>query len=961
MNTPSITRLVLCLLLASLSIPLSFGQAQESQIARQIRGVEKVFKTTQATTPLSFLTSVTTQSKAMDQVVTEGSYYTLDQEALDRLFLSPPDLLVVTVQTGKNISLILQLRKAQIFTESFNVFAASDRTTPYPYHEGLYYWGVVADTPSSLVALSFTHDEVMGFIQIGGDNYTLGKIDGDADGLHILYRTDDLLADPGVRCYTDSSYQIGTQPIDISSHRQLSTNCVRMYIEVDHDIYVQKGGMQQAADYVNGAFSQVAILYANEQIDFTVNELVVWNVSDPYNGPTTSNYLTQFRNNLNGNYNGDLAHLVGYNGGGGVAYLDVLCDYYYGVGYSGINSSYQNVPTYNWTVEVLTHEIGHNLGSPHTHACAWNGNNTAIDGCGPAAGYSEGCNAPLPAAGTIMSYCHLIGGVGIDFNLGFGPQPGNLIRNRVNTSTCLTSCGPPVMDDAGIVDITAPIPYPCQSTTSPEVVLQNFGSNTLTSVTINYQLDAGAVQTYAWTGSLGQNQTSSVSLPDISYGTGSHTFDAYTTNPNNTADENSANDGSAVSFTYYVDWCVCNDATASILPNPLTHSGIGSSSAGVSFAPGSKHPAFTITNLDAKQNGPPQNRYNEVVDVTYTDGEGQLQNYGTFYGSQQSTVSVSIFGFVNSITISLSNGQGNQYNGTLSVSFSPVDYCAPGGAGCPDADGDGFCDDNGDLCLGFDDNLIGTACDDGDACTENDIYITTPTCHCEGTPIPDCPGEGCTSPLTSNLTPNPLTHTGLGESISIVSFPANNFDVTFTISNIDARLNGNPSKRYIDEVTVTYVDGSDNTLPVGVYRGDQVSSQDISISGEVKSVTVALADAYDGDTGSETIDISMSTISSCIASALSEGESDDHNGSIVQIYPNPTSEELFVKLNKAPESGTVKLYNTLGLCLGTVKITDLNTSLIRLSDYGIWDSQILFVAVEADGVDLGIQAVTVIR
>ena len=39
-----------------------------------------------------------------------------------------------------------------------------------------------------------------------------------------------------------------------------------------------------------------------------------------------------------------------------------------------------------------------------------------------------------------MSYCHLTG-VGINFNLGFGPQPGNVIRNTVNASgNCLTNC-----------------------------------------------------------------------------------------------------------------------------------------------------------------------------------------------------------------------------------------------------------------------------------------------------------------------------------------------------------------------------------------------------------------------------------------------------------------------------------------------------------------------------------------
>ncbi|MBL0009099.1 MAG: hypothetical protein IPP25_18495 [Saprospiraceae bacterium] len=72
------------------------------------------------------------------------------------------------------------------------------------------------------------------------------------------------------------------------------------------------------------------------------------------------------------------------------------------------------------------------MGSPHTHACAWNGNNTAIDGCGPAAGYNEGCNGPLPQDGTIMELCHLASGVGIDFNWASDLQPGD--RYEIDTT-----------------------------------------------------------------------------------------------------------------------------------------------------------------------------------------------------------------------------------------------------------------------------------------------------------------------------------------------------------------------------------------------------------------------------------------------------------------------------------------------------------------------------------------------
>ena len=136
-----------------------------------------------------------------------------------------------------------------------------------------------------------------------------------------------------------------------------------------------------------------------------------------------------------------MAQLVSYQASGGIAVLDGLCHPFNSakMSFSSIGSSFRAVPDFSFTVMVVAHELGHLFGSHHTHACVWNGNNSAIDGC---AGFTEGgCRNPgLPSqGGTIMSYCHLQR-TGINLSLGFGLQPGNVIRNNVAAASCLQVC-----------------------------------------------------------------------------------------------------------------------------------------------------------------------------------------------------------------------------------------------------------------------------------------------------------------------------------------------------------------------------------------------------------------------------------------------------------------------------------------------------------------------------------------
>ncbi|HKR05475.1 MAG TPA: fibronectin type III domain-containing protein [Bacteroidia bacterium] len=399
-----------------------------------------------ARTELFSVNSATSkQSNQMKSTVADATVLQFSSKDAQNIVSAKPAFLNFIIPTNSGNNIELQLYRSNIFTPDFTLVTSGNNGQPVPYSGGAHYWGIIKGDNSSLAAVSIFDNEVMGIISSTGEgNLVLGKIENDAAGNHILYNDRNLNAAPGTDCFTANDNET-YDALDLQNSNKVLSNCIRLFWEVDFDIYTGKGSVANAANYVTAVFNQSAIIYANDAIPVELSEIFVWNTTDPYTSTSTSGLLGQFQTYRN-TINGDLGHLLGYAGGGGIAAgFSGFCASNLNSSqcYSGVQSTYNNVPTYSWTVMVVTHEQGHLMGSRHTHACVWNGNNTAIDGCGPAAGYGyEGsCSgAPIPpTGGTIMSYCHL-NGVGINFNNGFGPQPKAVIINNYNNAACLTSC-----------------------------------------------------------------------------------------------------------------------------------------------------------------------------------------------------------------------------------------------------------------------------------------------------------------------------------------------------------------------------------------------------------------------------------------------------------------------------------------------------------------------------------------
>ena len=371
---------------------------------------------------------------------------TIRPDVLLELRKADQGLIRLELPTPLNIQ--LDLYRADVFSDEAKIKTSDGQSfTPNPKHQ--FYRGIISGNPNSLAIVSVFEDRVQ---IVFSDQHGNKRIQQTTEGRYLLYADEDILIPKNIRCFTDdTNVSNNTNENNESPNRNMTGNCVEVYVECDFKSYQDNGSsVPNTEEWVAELWNEVITLYENEDIPVSVSDVLVYTsaADDPFDLlNTTSEVLFAFQAHIASiTYNGRLAHLLSTRGlGGGIAILDVLCSNTNQVAFSSsLSTNIVPVPTFSWSVECVTHEMGHNMGSRHTHACVWNGNNTAIDGCGPAAGYNEGCTAPLPVTGTIMSYCHLVSGVGINFNNGFGPQPGDLIRNRYNNASCGTgTCIPP--------------------------------------------------------------------------------------------------------------------------------------------------------------------------------------------------------------------------------------------------------------------------------------------------------------------------------------------------------------------------------------------------------------------------------------------------------------------------------------------------------------------------------------
>jgi hypothetical protein len=331
-----------------------------------------------------------------------------------------------------------------------------DGDTFRPLPEIGHFEGTVAGDPDSHVYVAILPDGVVSWIRSGSGTTTY--VGPDESGRYVVRDGSRSDRPSAWRCFADET---PAPPVPAASGKAAAAGPpdvpgitgfqkTGLILETDQELLADFGGDADAmAAYLLTLSAQFNLVYERDlAFHFTVTEIHVWTVADPWNGPSPNEQLLQLgdwyhANRPIGTFPRGAAFLMsGREVIGGVAYLPSVCldDFavdggHWGGSY-GVTQLYTDWPAQQWDLFSTLHEIGHVCGSAHTHCYA-----PPIDMCwsGDPGCYSGPVSVP-PGGGTIMSYCYLQPGGDANVNLVFHSRCVNeQLLPYIQAASCTTA------------------------------------------------------------------------------------------------------------------------------------------------------------------------------------------------------------------------------------------------------------------------------------------------------------------------------------------------------------------------------------------------------------------------------------------------------------------------------------------------------------------------------------------
>ena len=204
---------------------------------------------------------------------------------------------------------------------------------------------------------------------------------------------------------------------------------------------------------------------------------------------------------------------------------------------------------------TITHEVGHFFSLFHTFQGGCGGSGDQCADTPAVSSANSGCapNTSCGSADMIENYMDYTDDACMDtFTLNQKDRIDAIMSSPTNNNrkelVASLACNPPAsVNYDGSILIEGVSLTNCNEI-SPKIRLTNYGTITLTSATITYNLDGGSSTNYSWSGSLVEGEKQVIILPTTVIDIGNHDFNVMVSNPNGNSDLRACNDTETLNF-----------------------------------------------------------------------------------------------------------------------------------------------------------------------------------------------------------------------------------------------------------------------------------------------------------------------------------------------------------------------------------------------------------------------------
>ena len=447
---------------------LLFGlaiQAQQNNLAKFVASVKQKGIPFEQVPLLSYKKAVTMAGK--------GVYRELqaNMDALQQLISTIPYAISVDIPVSEKQVLTAEL--AYVSMGDYKV-KLNNATYTTDFIKPVHYRGVIKNRLyATSVTLTLTNDGLTVFVADEKQAFYINNDTRNARGGDLILYNDAEISLPqsfnpcGLKSDGISFKQSTPETLLHGAGTEAASDkCIYAFLDCTNGLFIDRSSsVQNVLNYITAIFNDVSTAYQNETINMKISEINIWQSTDPFLHTNRDTALYTFANYYKNNFYGNVAVMVDRTGGNGISglaggfgkqksYLPNVCGKFvndqankymgnYCVCDMNYFGNYINYPTpaNSEQVYMITHEIGHLVNGRHTHDGGYVVSQNpytlgSLDTCGAKVKPTLGLSI---TNGTFMSYC-IYTGMRMNFNAGFGTQPGNEIRAFISGETCLDNC-----------------------------------------------------------------------------------------------------------------------------------------------------------------------------------------------------------------------------------------------------------------------------------------------------------------------------------------------------------------------------------------------------------------------------------------------------------------------------------------------------------------------------------------